>query len=93
MGDRGSRHPLKNYQNIGFLSNTSADPLKNYKATKPALNVGPSFVSQQNAIKWHFTGGWIMAQVLFGSSFHLSPHKKTTLQNWIPPGSAHVYDL
>ena len=27
--------PLKNYKNIGFLSNTGRDPLKNHKATKP----------------------------------------------------------
>ena len=26
---------------IGLLSNTSPDPLKNYKAAKPAFNVGP----------------------------------------------------
>ena len=31
----------KNLKNIGFLSNTDRDPLKNYKATKPAFNVGP----------------------------------------------------
>ena len=36
-GDRG----LKNHKNIGFLSNTGPDYLKNHKATKPALNVGP----------------------------------------------------
>ena len=27
--------PLKNYKNIGFLSNTGPDILKNHKATKP----------------------------------------------------------
>ena len=32
--------PLKNRKNIGFLSDTGSDPLKNYKATKPAFNVG-----------------------------------------------------
>ena len=34
-------HTLKNHKNIGFLSNTGPDPLKNHKATKPAFNVGP----------------------------------------------------
>ena len=34
--------PLKNYNNKGFLSKTGPDPLKNYKATKPEFNVGPS---------------------------------------------------
>ena len=35
-GDMGSGPPpppLKNYKNIGFLSNTGPDPLKNHKAT------------------------------------------------------------
>ena len=41
-GGRGSGTPLKNHKNIGFLSNTGPDPLKNHKATKPALNVGQS---------------------------------------------------
>ena len=43
-GGRGSGppSPLKNYKNIGFLSDTGPDPLKNHKATKPAFNVGPS---------------------------------------------------
>ena len=41
--------PLKNQQNIGFQSNTSPDPLKIHKATKPAFNVGPSSARQQNA--------------------------------------------
>ena len=41
-GGRGSVPPLKNHKNIGFLSNTGTDPLKNHKATKPAFNVGQS---------------------------------------------------
>ena len=49
-GDRGSGPSLKNHKNIGFLSNTGPDPLKNHKATKPAFNVGPSSARQQNAI-------------------------------------------
>ena len=43
--DRG-----ENYKNIGFLSNTGRDPLKNHKATKPAFHVGPSSARQRNAI-------------------------------------------
>ena len=42
--------PLKDPKNIGFLSNTGPDPLKNHKVTKPAFNVGPSSASQRNAI-------------------------------------------
>ena len=42
--------PLKNHKNIGFLSNSGLDPMKNYKATKPAFNVGPSSARQQNDI-------------------------------------------
>ena len=42
--------PPEKSQNIGFLSNTGPDPLKNHKATKTAFNVGPSSASQRNAI-------------------------------------------
>ena len=34
--------------------NTGADPLKTYKATKPAFNVGPSSARQRNAILMAF---------------------------------------
>ena len=47
---QGVRTPLKNHQNIGFLSNTGPDHLKNHKATKPAFNVEPSSACQRNAI-------------------------------------------
>ena len=54
-GGQGVQTPLKNYKNIGFPSNTpcSAYP-KNYKATKPAFNVGPSSAQQQNIISMAF---------------------------------------
>ena len=50
-GGRGSRSPSspEKTQNIGFLSNTGPDPLKNHIATKPECNVGLSMASQQNA--------------------------------------------
>ena len=44
-GDRGSQ----NHKNIGFLSNSCPDPLKNYEATELAFNVGPSSAQQRNA--------------------------------------------
>ena len=46
----GGPDPHENSQNIGFLSNTGLDPLKNYKAIKPAFNVWHSSARQQNAI-------------------------------------------
>ena len=49
-GDRRSDLPSVNHKNIGFLSNTGPDPLKNHKATKPAFNVGLSSARQRNAI-------------------------------------------
>ena len=48
---RGSRGG-GGHKNIGFLSNTSPDPLKNDKAIKPAFNVGPSSARQRNAAGW-----------------------------------------
>ena len=41
---------LKNHKNTEFLSNTGPDPLKNYKATTPTINVWPSSARQRNAI-------------------------------------------
>ena len=49
-GGWGLDPTLKNHKNIGFLSNTGPDPLKNHKVTKPAFNVGPSSAPQQKAI-------------------------------------------
>ena len=62
-GDKGSGPPLKN---IGFLSNTGPDPLKNHKATEPEFNVGPSSARQGNDICWRANDGQLI--VVFGSS-------------------------
>ena len=35
----GGQGGPENSQNIGFLSNTGRDPLKNHKATQPVFNV------------------------------------------------------
>ena len=43
-------NPLKNHQNLGFLSNTGTDALKSHKATKPEFNVVLSSACQQNTI-------------------------------------------
>ena len=64
---RGSRggaggkdpHPRKNHRNIGFRSKTGPYPMKNYKATKPVFNVGPSL-----AIRWWADDGSLL--VVFG---------------------------
>ena len=62
---QGGQDPLprKNHKNIGFLSNTCPDPLKNHKADKPAFNFGPSLALQPMPFKWHFAGGPIMARL------------------------------
>ena len=41
-GGTGSGPPTENHKNIGFLSSTVPDPMKNHQAPKPAFNVGPS---------------------------------------------------
>ena len=48
--------PMKKSQNIGFLSNSGPDPLKNHKATKLAFNVGPLSARQQNTMFRHLNG-------------------------------------
>ena len=39
VGTGGPDPTPENHKNVGFLSNTGQDPLKNHKATKPAFNV------------------------------------------------------
>ena len=56
--------PTENHNTIGFPSNTGPDPQKNHKVTKPAFNVGPSYVRQ--AFRWRADVGPLM--VVFGSS-------------------------
>ena len=69
------------------LSNTCPNSLKNYKATKPAFNVGPSSAHQRNAIKmafrWQADDGPLL--VLIGSSLPLSPHRKTPTLSELDP--------
>ena len=46
----GGPDPPENHNNLGFLSNTGPDLLKNHKATKSAFKVGPLSARQRNAI-------------------------------------------
>ena len=56
-GGVGGPDPLlKNHKNVGSLSNTGLDPLKNHKATKSAFSDGSPF-------KWRFAGGTMMARL------------------------------
>ena len=63
-GGTGGPYLLKNHKNIGFLSNTGPDPLKNHKATKPAFNVGPLLLCCAiigPPAKRHFNNGVLLA--------------------------------
>ena len=42
VGGQMSWTPLKNYKNIGFLSNTGSVRLYNHKTTKPPFNETPA---------------------------------------------------
>ena len=54
---------LKIHKNIGFLSNTGPEPLKNHKATKPAFNgVGPHGLAREMPFKWRFPDRAMMAR-------------------------------
>ena len=77
-------HTLKNHKNIGFQSNTGPDPMTNHKAIKPAFNVGPSSVRQQNALlagrRWPaYSDIWL---VLLSLSSTKKQNKKR--QRWTP---------
>ena len=79
---------LKNYKNIGFLCISGPDPQKNYEATEPAFNVGPSSARQRNAIlmafRWRADDGPLI--LVFRSSHHSSTRKKKLSKI---SGSAH----
>ena len=80
------RPNLKYRKNIGFLSNTSFDPLNNRKATKPA-NVWPSLACQR---KWRFAGGPIITRLLcyfdpFSLSLPSSKKKKKKALSELDP--------
>ena len=80
MGGQGVQTPPENHKNIGLLSRTGPDPLKNHKAIKPAFNVGPwaiiglSRPASKTPFKWHFTCGPMMLFECYLNS--LSPQKK-----------------
>ena len=77
---------MKNHKNIGFLSNTGRDPLKNQQASKPVFNVGPS-----SAHLFRWWAGDCPLIVVFESSHQLKNKKKIVKAG--PPtkfsGSAH----
>ena len=62
-GDRGTEPPpLKNYKNIGFLSNTDPDTLK--KITKLVSQhsiMGHHWHTSKMPFKWRFAGEQMMA--------------------------------
>ena len=94
-GGRGSGPPLKNHKNIGLHSNTGLNPLKKYKATKPAFNVGPSSARQRNAIKMTFrwradVGPHI---VVFGSSLISQLTKVIKVGPPLTKPSGSAYDM
>ena len=71
-GGGGSEPPQKNHKNIGSLSNTGPDPLKNHKATKQAFNIGQS--SARQLLKWRFAGRPMMAHL----KLYLDPLSRQT---------------
>ena len=60
--------PLKSHKSIGFISHSGPSPLKNHKATKPAVNDEPSLA------RWRADDGQLI--VVFGSSFSSSTKKR-----------------
>ena len=54
-GNMGSGTSLENHSNIGFLSNTGPDPLKNHKAAKPEFNGTPA---KRHLIAVSLAGYW-----------------------------------
>ena len=61
-GAGGLDLPLKNHKNIGFLSNTGLDHLKNHKTTKPSLNNMSSLARHWHAFRWRTYDGPKLAE-------------------------------
>ena len=53
---------LKNQKNIGFLSTTGQDPLKNHKTAKPAFILGHQRHASETPFKRRFAGGPMMGR-------------------------------
>ena len=89
QGVRTPPPPPEKLQKIGFVSNPGPDPQKNYEATQPAFNVGPSSARQRNAIlmafRWRADDG--PPVLVFRSSHHSSTRKKKLSKI---SGSAHA---
>ena len=61
-GGQGVRTPpLKNHKNIGFLSNTDLDPLKNHKLLSQHSIMGHHWHASKTPFKWRFSDGPMMA--------------------------------
>ena len=58
-GGPGPPFSRKITKNIGFLSNTGPDPLKNHKADKLSQNaiLGLHLHASEMPLKWRFAGG------------------------------------
>ena len=75
---RGSQlPPPEKSQNVGFLSNTGPDPLKNQKATKPAISMlGHYRPASKTPFKWPmmalFSAIWILSPLI--QKNFLDPH-------------------
>ena len=97
-GSRGGEAggpPPENHKFKGFTSNIGPDPQENYKATKPAVNVGPLSARQRNAIYMAFCcradDGPLIE--VFGSSLPSQKKDKSVVKVGPPltkfSGSAH----
>ena len=83
-GDRGSVPPLVNHKNIGFLSSTGPDPLKNHKATNPAFNVRHA---RETPLQWlSLAGRWWPANsgILILPPLIIKKREKKRYQIWTP---------
>ena len=63
-GGGRSRPPPEKSQNIGFLSNTGPDPLKNHKTTKPDLMLGHHQPALAGRCWLIYSGFWILYSII-----------------------------
>ena len=82
--------PLNNHKNIGFLSNTSPDTLKNTKLPSQEM-LGHHWPARETPFKWLSLAGWwwpaVNAIWILSSILHSSKNKtKNHCQSWTTSG-------
>ena len=82
----------ENHKNIGFLSSTGPDPLKNQKLPSQHSMLSQHRHASETPFKWRFAGGSMMANLLYylDPSFSINPHQLNKKLSNLDPCTAFL---